>query len=1032
MVTMLLHLSDLHLRTTDEAAARGKAERIAAALRPRAFGCEACVVVVTGDIASSGKTEEYDVALTFFGDLENQIRNLNPDMDYRIVMVPGNHDCSLEEGPNVRSTLISLSVEQGKVEDHLLPQILNAQDSFFAFCGCILCKDFAQDDRLFYSIEIEVKDRVLSCRCYNTAWMSEYSEAQKQLFYPLDKVPHSGGRYDAILTLLHHPYNWFEAEHAREFRKQVEADSDVVFTGHEHDAGFAVQQRTSGEINEYVEGGVLYTHQSEESSFNLVMIDLDAKTMEAIEYTWNSGMYEPSRSSGTKPFFRSKTLQKSEFEIAPEFLDYLHDLEVPLTHPRKGRLTLNDIFVAPNLKEQEADATEDVGLKYSIVSGAQLCSFIEKHDSLLIIGSGRSGKTALAKSIFELLWENGGVPVLINGQAITKHSEADIERLVNSQFMSQYASSTVEKYAQTDKSRKTVIVDNFSSVKLNMLGKTRIVSALKKRYGRTVLFADDLFKFEEMLSKEVTNPLLSFSRCEIAEFGYLLREKMVEKWVALGQEYSLSEEELAVRVRDAEHLIETILGKNLLPSYPFFILTILQAMEADRPHTTILGSYGYFYEFFITEALALTGKQHDLDTKYTFLSEMAFYAYENQRVLLSESDLEAIEVQYLNYYKMRVQLKVLISDFVDARIIEEAEEGYRFRPVYVYYYFVARYLRNRLEDPEQVETIKGLIRDMTRAVYKEDFANIIIFLSYLTQDQFVLDEMIETAKGVYVEHEPCDLEQDVKFVNDMMKEDLEIVYEYRDPREGRERIALEKDEASVEERRLKAQYGKSHGEELTNPVLQLNVAFKTMEILGQIVRNYAGSLKGSVKVDLTEQTYLLGLRTLKGLLSMFESNMTNLRKVFIDRVRDEVEDETELEEEVNLQVFVLTQIIAYGIIKKISQSVGSGKLAEIYKQILKDSGPKPYGVSIALIDACITLDHYSSIPIRKIVELCSTVRKNIFSYTTLRLMVVEYMYMFPISHSARQSLCSSLGISVKNPKFFDDTLKKKRSDSLNS
>jgi len=47
-----------------------------------------------------------------------------------------------------------------------------------------------------------------------------------------------------------------------------------------------------------------------------------------------------------------------------------------------------------------------------------------------------------------------------------------------------------------------------------------------------------------------------------------------------------------------------------------------------------------------------------------------------------------------------------------------------------------------------------------------------------------------------------------------------------------------------------------------------------------------------------------------------------------------------------------------------------GKLEEIHGQIPKDPGPEPYGVSIALIDACMNLDHFSDILSRNIVDLC--------------------------------------------------------------
>lgn len=45
-------------------------------------------------------------------------------------------------------------------------------------------------------------------------------------------------------------------------------------------------------------------------------------------------------------------------------------------------------------------------------------------------------------------------------------------------------------------------------------------------------------------------------------------------------------------------------------------------------------------------------------------------------------------------------------------------------------------------------------------------------------------------------------------------------------------------------------------------VYSLDNAFKTIEVMGQILKNYPGTIKGTVKSDLLENIYAVGMRTL--------------------------------------------------------------------------------------------------------------------------------------------------------------------------
>src|SRR5665213_1832757 len=102
MKIAILHLSDIHLRGAD-----GVTQRVAA-IASCAFAasreCDACLVLVTGDISFSASSEEYASAASFLQDIAQAIKNEGcPVVD--VVLVPGNHDCKLIPEDKARSVV---------------------------------------------------------------------------------------------------------------------------------------------------------------------------------------------------------------------------------------------------------------------------------------------------------------------------------------------------------------------------------------------------------------------------------------------------------------------------------------------------------------------------------------------------------------------------------------------------------------------------------------------------------------------------------------------------------------------------------------------------------------------------------------------------------------------------------------------------------------------------------------------------------------------------------------------------------------
>lgn len=110
MKIAILHLSDMHIDSDNYQWLTKKTKQIVSAVWNDFSECGKIIIVVSGDIANSGKKEEYDSAKGFFRALLREFAQKkldNIELDNKIICVPGNHDCNFEIDDNARKMLLA-------------------------------------------------------------------------------------------------------------------------------------------------------------------------------------------------------------------------------------------------------------------------------------------------------------------------------------------------------------------------------------------------------------------------------------------------------------------------------------------------------------------------------------------------------------------------------------------------------------------------------------------------------------------------------------------------------------------------------------------------------------------------------------------------------------------------------------------------------------------------------------------------------------------------------------------------------------
>jgi hypothetical protein len=1028
MRLVIAHLSDIHTKTAADPVLN-RAVAIAAAIGAVDPGCTNYLFAVTGDVAFSGKTAEYDIASTFFGRLVAELKLHVADQHTSLAFVPGNHDCDFAKNSVARQLIIDgvQGDDRSAIDDSVTDVVLSPQDAYYKFAADTTGELLTGRHRLYHHSGVIFGDASVLVRCYNTAWMSTLPETANK-YFPTELAQAEVSQHDLVLSLLHHPPSWFGPAHARDLRSHLESTSDVILTGHEHISTMRDTRGLDGERVTYTEGAVLQSDDPKESAFNLVVIDLGRSLQQKMRAVYSPGesAYQLKDRSDWEPFERAKHLQTIRYALSDSQVRWLSDIGTPFTHPRRDRVTLRDIFVDPEL-ESVPSLGKPRSQPQSVSSGemgAVLCA-----PGVLIVGTEQSGKSTLAKVIYERLHRDGKLPVILSGSDLGSANVDAFRNTLSRAVDEQYAATTFASYLQTPLASRVIVIDDFELCRLNRRAKCRILSVLRQYSGQVVALAHDTFMIEEIAhGKDPAEDVLAdFATWRIKQFGHFLRGVLIERWCSLGLDDVADDRDLISQIADTEKLINTIRGRSMIPSYPIVLLTILQTLESNVDLNTISGSYGQRYEFLIAKRLRVTGNKILRDAVLTLVSEIAYAAFTERRRFVTETQLREATASYAATYKMDVDYNEILRTLTASLILEQHAGAFRFKYPYVYFYFVAKYFAQHRDDGDQ--ELQAQLDEIAAKVHVNEYANVIIFLVYLTQDRDLILKMVEHAKAMYADLAPCDLDKDVAFLSGSVSQTLSFpapnVDYLRNRREDQQELdRTDRPSAGDEEYDSdedSTAYEASDDLELETDrrrLLGLNPALKALQVLGQILRNFTGSLTGELKKEIAQQCYDLGLRSIQAIFSVIRNRtgdiVTVLAAVLARSGRFSDHSEAEIRIEAERFLFFMCQGFAYGLIQRVSFAVGSAHLKQVYAEILADA---PSVVAIELIDASIKLEHLRTIDAQSLVSFFNRVAKNPVASTILRNMVYDHLRLFPVEVSTRQLLLDKLGFRQGNPRF---------------
>jgi predicted MPP superfamily phosphohydrolase len=702
MILKVLHISDIHF-CGDEEIAANQIRSVVGALKSETISADGYIVVLSGDVAYSGKQQEYASALGFLQNLKTEFSLYDDVAKLKIVAVPGNHDCNHSQPSHTREIVrasVFHKIRELQSDSDALRSLLAVQDDFFNFREGLGGKRLSSNvEKCCWTEDFLFANSVVQVHHYNTALMSQLEESQGFLQIPLQFADTNiQFRSDSALSIavFHHPYNWIEANNQLRFRSFVESTADLVLTGHQHfESTFSKQNRT-GERVLYFEALAFHDPKLPKNGFSVLTFDTQNRQYRIVQHVWNGLIYKTDSDTELRPFSRNEKVRNA-FVNNEEFLSRLNDLGTGFIHRSGSKPNLRDVFVYPSLKVRSLGT----GGAETRIESDEVVRFFANREAVIAIGASQSGKSSLAKMLYaDLNLTSGVTPLLVDGRTITGASENTLFKTLWRSFRDQYSEDLLDKFKQLPKSERLVIVDDWHLAKISTKSQLQVLSMLKE-FAKVILLADDLYAIQELVENaNKSQELLSIDHATILPLGHVLTARLIERWELLGRERDLDEHKFYHQTDHLEKTVRALVGRGILPPYPFIVLTILQAYEQEQtaPSSAQIGSYGYLYQVLITRAFANVSEDvTDIDTLFTVMSRVAFRLFDNQQSSVTREGVIGLTREYFDLYEIHIDADKLLSDLVKQHILVEANGNYSFRYDYYYHYFVARYFGKSME-----------------------------------------------------------------------------------------------------------------------------------------------------------------------------------------------------------------------------------------------------------------------------------------------------------------------------------------------
>lgn len=955
---------------------------------------EHVILLISGDIAFSGKKDEYDAFTKLFDIMKDK---------YNIIMCPGNHDHDFSGYSEVtRNAMLNIPIDE--IDDTAISLASAGMLNYQQFELNYSSFEPVETTSLSKLYEINISSEKFSVLTLNTAWRSKLHERGGDINYPVKKILERTNPYNNII-MFHHPLSWFEPNNSKTIRNIIRQNYSIALTGHEHIIdSFKIDTDSSTTL--MIESLPIDDNHVANNGF--ITFEVNGGDILISTFVWNGDNYDEGDVFLKSDVIESKNaLVSNNFEVNKKFRSFLHDLGAEYIHPTSQKLKLDDVFVYPDVRDLSDDKEQT-----RKISSSKLLN--NDNNRIILIGDEFCGKTTILKKYFLDIIKKEKLVLFLDGGLIKK-SDKNTQKVLSDAVSAQFSNRKFIEFA-TYNAEKVLLIDNFHDIKGDIESLRRFLSPLEQLFDKIIITLSDSCKFagSDIIESSPFSP--EYKQYQILKFGFRLRYELANRWNTLKTTCS-EEKALLIHANDTStKMVNTIIGKNYIPSTPFFLLTMLQSIDNEQSTDLKTSSYGYYYQFLITSSLGNASvRKEQLDEIFNYITELSYHFYMNKTQEDNKENLWDFNNKFCSDYGVQIDFSDRFNLLVKSKIIENIDnEFYKFKYNYIYYFFIAKYLSDHLRE----QSVINEIIELASTLHLKQSMNILMFLTHHSKDQFILELITEQSNKLFNKFLPATINLDADFINSIIDNLPEISFVQKDRLEFRRKIEESKDVRlenndiddidDIDDNEKEEQKQTYNGIDLN---LELSKTIKSLELLGQLSRNYYGSLKIVQKELLLNEAINAPLRALNFLLSSARDEPEKTIDALEQRINEVIVAKknltpTNVRSLARTILFRMLFTITFSIVSKIASSIGSSHLQPVIDKVC-DSKDSDAG---KLIKLASMLEVGQNISVDELKKLNASLSKNSLSSILVKALVVNYLYMFEFPDKKVQQICAAVNI----------------------
>lgn len=911
MELLITHLTDIHIR--DDADFNVLSERIGSIVgaicnhitEPDETKVLFCV---TGDLAFSGKTEQYAAAGIILEEIYRLIKIRFPQVDICPVFVPGNHDCNFEaEEASLRDALLASS----KLDIENISQLkicTSIQKGFFDFCTEWEKKYsaiYSANDKILTVNEwnFEKENVYIKFHCINTTWCSKKQEEKGKMKIvtgkmemPAIDIPEKTPQ-DIVITMMHHDAEWLDWDDKEVWNSYHKKYSDIILVGHDHNVEFTWKQNYDDSSNYFIKGNQLFDKFTpNQSGFNILKLKLSENlTQECFfTYEWDGTIYKKIIDTGFRPFVRNRFV-KSGIELKKEIWEYLEELDIDIN--KNGRnLKLSDIYGFPTLREEKEKGARFFREKQKLIE------YIYNNKFIVLSGRKEYGKTALLKQLFEEFFVQKKFPIFLDIKNINTCDGETLNRIVGQQYEKTYNNISADMIMQKNPAELICLIDNFEEIKLADKTAKGLLKYLTNKFGVVIISRNPKLDLVNPLSYVEMNDFIqeTFKELVIQSVGQSYKDRIISQWLLIEDEtQDINSTSFDAKKRQKYSQIQTVMKNNYFNKTPIDLLLVLSYLEQEQPAQVNYSRFSYIYDGLIMGKIStIVNKDTNLISTYkTILQKLAYKMYEDgNQGFVTESYLMGVVFDYQeNHSNLKLKAADVVENLVSHRILECKDNTYKFKHRYVYYYFVGSYIDKKL--PHEMKTVA--IKKVFANIDQDINYNVALFLAYNLNKEFEVLPMIKELEGTlltdYKDFKYEDLKTLIEEWGGNIEKEIERIYTI--PENENIPILREKE---LEKQEELEQEGIEKTESVSKiptdeEVIRLNEDVvklsRIVDFMGDMLKNYAGEMENQPREETIDLMFRAVLKIIGSFCELFIYVVDKLINMVEEKIKDGTEED---------------------------------------------------------------------------------------------------------------------------------------------